>query len=440
MTDASGKNPFIISAANPAHKNLRKRGRAEARFKLFGFSAIFLSIAFLVFLLFTILSNGYSAFYQTRIRISVDISKYVDVKEAKKDISILNSEVSYRQVVIDSLKDIFPNAKGRDEFVQMISLVSRNAFITAQKQIVKEFKSRKRIKAKPIEVWLPASTNIDMYVKGRYSKKREELRAKISEIEQNFVQRLREEGRVGKFFNMDFFRFGDSREPEIAGILGSVVGSIFVMLVCMLLALPLGVAAATYLEEFAPKNKLTTIIEVSVNNLAAIPSIVYGLLGLAIFLNFFGMPRSSSVVGGLTLALLVLPVIIVATRNALASVPPSVRDAARGLGASKMQVVFHHVLPLATPGIMTGSILSMARALGETAPLILIGMVAFVRDIPQNFLDPATVLPVQVFIWSDLPETGFVEKTSAAIIILLLFLICANALAVYLRKRFEIKW
>ncbi|MDX1950252.1 MAG: phosphate ABC transporter permease PstA [Rickettsiales bacterium] len=437
MTDNKNSNPFVISKTSFFHRRLRKRNNSEKLFKFLGFASIAISVIFLAYLVLTIFSKGYTSFIQTKIRVSVNISEYVDIKEARKDNKILNA-INYRQIVFDSLKKQFPDAKSRLQVIQLYSLVSRNSFIQAQKQITRDFKRLKgNFKIKPFEVWVPASSNIDMFVKGVISG---EEGGKISEIEKSYVKKLREEGRIGKFFNTDFLRLGDSREPEMAGIMGSMVGSIFVIIVCMLIALPLGVASATYLEEFAPKNKFTSIIEVSVNNLAAIPSIVYGLLGLAIFLNFFGLPRSASLVGGFTLALLVLPVIIVTTRNALASVPPSVRDAARGLGASKMQVVFHHVLPLAMPGIMTGSILSMARALGETAPLLMIGMVAFVRDIPQNFLDPATALPVQVFIWSDLPEAGFVEKTSGAIIILLIFLILSNALAIFLRKKYEVKW
>ncbi len=437
MTDIKNSNPFVISKTSFFHKRLRKRNYSEKLFKFLGVASISISVIFLAYLLLTIFAKGYTSFIQTKIKISVNISEYVDIKEARRDDNLIKT-LNYRKIVQDSLRKIFPEAKSRAEVIQLFSIVSRNSYIHAQKQITKDFKRLKgNFKIRPFEIWLPASSNIDMFVKGNFP---DGENGKLSKIEVDYVNYLKSEGRIGKFFNSDFFKLGDSREPEMAGILGSMVGSIFVIIICMLLALPLGVASATYLEEFAPKNKFTNIIEVSVNNLAAIPSIVYGLLGLSIFLNFFGLPRSASLVGGFTLALLVLPVIIVTTRNALASVPPSVRDAARGLGASKMQVVFHHVLPLAMPGIMTGSILSMARALGETAPLLMIGMVAFVRDIPQNFLDPATALPVQVFIWSDLPEAGFVEKTSGAIIILLIFLILANALAIFLRKKYEVKW
>lgn len=251
---------------------------------------------------------------------------------------------------------------------------------------------------------------------------------------------LEEGGKVVSAFNTQFLFGSASREPEVAGVLGAVVGSFLTLVVTLAIAFPIGVAAAIYLEEFAPKNRLTTFIEVNINNLAAVPSIVYGLLGLAVFLNFFGMPRSAPVVGGIVLALMTLPIIIIASRAALRAVPPSIREGAYGVGASKVQAVFHHVLPLAMPGVMTGTILGMAHALGETAPLLMIGMVAFIVDVPHGFTDPATILPVQIYMWADFPEAGFTQKTSAAILVLLLFLVAMNAVAVILRKRFERRW
>ncbi|GBD49978.1 phosphate ABC transporter permease [Methylopila sp. Yamaguchi] len=251
---------------------------------------------------------------------------------------------------------------------------------------------------------------------------------------------MRAKGVVETGFNWGFLTSGDSREAEQAGILGALVGSIFTMAVTLVICLPIGVGAAIYLEEFAPKNRWTDIIEININNLAAVPSIVYGLLGLAVFLNFFGMPRSSAVVGGFVLALLVLPTIIIASRAALKAVPPSIREAALGVGASHQQAVFHHTLPLAMPGIMTGTIIGMAHALGETAPLLLIGMVAFIVDVPTSFTSATTALPVQIYLWSDLPEVAFQAKTSAAILVLLFFLFVMNGLAIVLRKRFERRW
>ena len=255
-----------------------------------------------------------------------------------------------------------------------------------------------------------------------------------------WLEKLRDTGLVENVFNWRFFTRGDSREPELAGLLGGLIGSALTMLVTLLICLPLGVGAAIYLEEFAPKNRFTDLIEVNINNLAAVPSIVFGLLGLAVFLNFFGMPRSAPLVGGLVLALLVLPTIIIASRAALKAVPPSIREAALGVGASHQQAVFHHVLPLAMPGILTGTIIGMAHALGESAPLLMIGMVAFIVDVPTGVTDAATVLPVQIFTWSDLPEPLFQAKTAAAIMVLLLFLFVMNGLAVVLRKTFERRW
>jgi phosphate transport system permease protein len=269
---------------------------------------------------------------------------------------------------------------------------------------------------------------------------RPESNRKASDLEVAFLEKLRTEGKVQKHFNTLFFTSGDSREPELAGILGSLIGSILMLTVTIILCVPVGVLAAVYLEEFAPKNWFTDIIEININNLAAVPSIVFGLLGLAVFLNFFGLPRSAPIVGGLVLGLLVLPTIIIAARAALKAVPPSIKEAALGVGASHQQAIFHHVLPLAMPGIMTGTIIGMAHALGETAPLLMIGMLAFVVDIPKGFTDSATALPAQIYIWSDLPEQAFQAKTAAAIIVLLTVLFVMNGLAIWLRKRFERRW
>jgi len=267
-----------------------------------------------------------------------------------------------------------------------------------------------------------------------------EANRKVTDQEVAFLERFRSLGAVESAFNWRFFTSGDSREPELAGIRGALVGSALTLLVTLVLCLPIGVAAAIYLEEFAPKNKITDLVEVNINNLAAVPSIVFGLLGLAVFLNFFGMPRSAPLVGGLVLALLVLPTIIIAGRAALRSVPPSIKEAALGVGASHQQAIFHHVLPLAMPGIMTGTIIGMAHALGETAPLLMIGMIAFIVDVPKAFTEAATVMPVQIYLWSDLPEQAFQQKTAAAIVVLLVFLFVMNGLAIWLRKRFERRW
>jgi phosphate transport system permease protein len=267
-----------------------------------------------------------------------------------------------------------------------------------------------------------------------------EANRRVGDREVAWLEHMRAKGLVENAFNWAFFTAGDSREPELAGIRGALFGSALTLLVTLVLCLPIGVAAAIYLEEFAPKNRLTEIIEVNINNLAAVPSIVFGLLGLAIFLNFMGLPRSAPLVGGLVLALLVMPTIIIAARAAIKAVPPSIKEAALGVGASKQQAIFHHVLPLAMPGVMTGTIIGMAHALGETAPLLMIGMVAFIVEVPKGITEAATVLPVQIYLWSDLPEIAFQAKTAAAIIVLLAFLFVMNGTAIYLRRRFERRW
>ena len=291
-----------------------------------------------------------------------------------------------------------------------------------------------------ITLWVPASADVDMLIKGHVSRDAAESGRRLSDTEIAWIDRLTGQGRIETLFNTRFFTGGDSREPELAGIWSAVVGSFLTMIVTLAVAFPLAVAAAVYLEEFAPRNLWTQIVEVNINNLAAVPSIVFGLLGLAVFLNFFGMPRSAPAAGGVVLAIMTLPTIIIAGRAALTGVPPSIREAAFGMGASPVQVVAHHVLPLAMPGILTGTIIGMARALGETAPLLMVGMVAFIVDTPTSFTDPATVLPVQVYLWADSPERAFVERTSAAIMVLLGFLVFMNALAVLLRHKFERRW
>jgi phosphate transport system permease protein len=290
------------------------------------------------------------------------------------------------------------------------------------------------------EVWLPADDDVDMLLKGKIDRTAPEDNRRLNNKQLAWLDTLAAQGRLEQQFNSTFFTSGDSREPELAGILGGVRGTMLTLAITLLLSFPIGVAAAIYLEEFAPQNRWTDLIEVNINNLAAVPSIIFGLLGLAVFINFFGLPRSTPIVGGLVLALMTLPTIIIAGRASLKSVPPSIREAALGIGASKMQTVMHHVLPLAMPGILSGTIIGMAQALGETAPLLMIGMVAFIADIPGAITDPAAALPVQIYLWADSPERGFTEKTSAAILVLLAFLMTMNSLAIYLRKRFEIKW
>ena len=291
-----------------------------------------------------------------------------------------------------------------------------------------------------LTLWVSASDDVDMVVKGTVPRDAPLDHRRLSDRQMDWLKKLEEGGRIETQFNWAFFTAGDSREPELAGIAVAALGSLFSVLVCLVLAFPLGVMTAIYLEEFAPRNRWTGFIEVNINNLAAVPSIDFGLLGLAVFLNIFNLPRSAPLVGGMVLALMTLPTIIIAGRAAIKAVPPSIREAALAIGASPVQTVFHHVLPLAMPGVLTGTIIGTARALAETAPLLMIGMVAFVADLPASVFDPATALPVQIFLWADIPERAFAERTAAAILVLLLFTCLMNLTAVLLRKKFEIRW
>ncbi|HSL61372.1 MAG TPA: phosphate ABC transporter permease PstA [Desulfotignum sp.] len=411
------------------NQGLGRRYRAEKRFRLYGMAAIALSLVFLTVLFVSITANGYTAFQQTFIKLDI----FLDPDEfSGQD---LNS-VNYQAMVRQSLSGMFPEVTARQERRQLFGMVSTGAVFQLQDFVRKNQNQIGSV----IQIWVPADDDVDMVIKGHIRRDLPEAERRVKDIQLSWIDRFQEQGRLEKRFNAIFFSAGDSREPELAGIRGAVTGSFFTLIITLLLSFPIGVATAVYLEEFAPKNRWTDIIEVNINNLAAVPSIVYGLLGLAVFLNFFGLPRSVPLVGGLVLTLMTLPTIIIASRAALKSVPPSIREAALGVGASKTQMVVHHVLPLALPGMLTGTIIGMAQALGETAPLLMIGMVAFIVDIPGGFTDPATVLPVQIFLWADSPERAFLERTSAAIMVLLAFLVTMNALAVFLRKKFERRW
>ncbi|MDX1529377.1 MAG: phosphate ABC transporter permease PstA, partial [Gammaproteobacteria bacterium] len=335
-----------------------------------------------------------------------------------------------------AVAEAFPGVSGRREKRALFSIISSGAGFELRERLM----ANRDLLGKTEKLWLPADDDIDMLMKGYIDRTVPESDRRVSDQQITWIEQLEQSGQIRKQFNTTFFTAGDSREPELAGIRGAITGSFYTLLITLILSFPIAVAAAIYLEEFAPKNRLTDIIEVNINNLAAVPSIVFGLLGLAVFINFFGLPRSAPLVGGLVLTLMTLPTIIIASRAALKSVPPSIREAALGMGASKTQMITHHVLPLAMPGMLTGTIIGMAQALGETAPLLMIGMVAFIVDVPGGPLDPATVLPVQIFLWADSPERAFVERTSAAIMVLLGFLIVMNALAVLLRRRFERRW
>ncbi|MBU0973650.1 MAG: phosphate ABC transporter permease PstA [Proteobacteria bacterium] len=411
------------------NRGLAGRYRAERRFKRFGLSAIILSLVFLAVLFISIFANGYTAFQQTFVQLDVFLDP---LKIDKEDLGAAN----YQGLVQGSLAKTFPDVKNRADKRKLYGMVSSGASFDLRRFVQK---NRHEI-GNTIRIWVPADDDVDMLVKGHILRDVPEVERRMDDTQIAWVDHFQHQSRIKKEFNMTFFTGGDSREPELAGIWGAVWGSFYTLLVTLCLSFPIGVATAIYLEEFAPTNRWTDVVEVNINNLAAVPSIVFGLLGLAVFLNFFGLPRSAPLVGGLVLTLMTLPTIIIAGRASLKSVPPSIREAALGIGASRTQMVVHHVLPLAMPGMLTGTIIGMAQALGETAPLLMIGMVAFIVDIPGGFTDPATVLPVQIFLWADSPERAFLEKTSAAIMVLLLFLVIMNGLAVVLRKKFERRW
>jgi phosphate transport system permease protein len=415
--------------------SLRKRYWAERRFRAYGIGAVLLGVLFVVFLFVTIFKNGIGAFQQTRVQLEVFYDPgLLDPAGTRKPADLAAAD--YQQLVRAALKAKFPDVDGRGPTRELTRLLSPGA----------QFELQERVQANPALVgqrqnlWLLASDAVDLLVKGQVDRTLPEAERPLSDQQLAWLDALQSAGALDKKFNSRFFSQGDSREPEKAGVWGAVMGSFYTLVLTLLLSFPIGVAAAIYLEEFAPTNRWTDLIEVNINNLAAVPSIVFGLLGLSIFIGVFGLPRSAPLVGALVLTLLTLPTIIIAARAALKSVPPSIREAALGMGASKIQTIAHHVLPLAMPGMLTGTIIGMARALGETAPLLMIGMVAFIVDVPRGFTDPATALPVQIFLWSDSPERGFVEKTSGAIIVLLGFLVVMNAAAVLLRNKFEKRW
>lgn len=417
------------------NRGLKKRYRSEFMFRFYGVVSILFAVVFLLVFFSSIISKGYSAFTQGELNMKIYLNEEVIDPDQLRD----EEEIRYAnfdKLVLDSLKTYFPEVSSRKERKELKSLVSSGTSLRLQSMVLKDYS----LIGQEIDIWVRLDSDIDMYLKGNIDVSLDESQRRISDNQVRWVQELQEQNLISQNFNSTLFTAGDSREPELAGVLGALVGSFFMLMITFIVAFPLGVAAAIYLEEFAPKNRFIDFVEVNINNLAAVPSIIYGLLGLAVFINFFGMPRSAPLVGGLVLALMTFPVIIIASRAALQSVPPSITDAALGVGASKIQTVFDHVFPLALPGMLTGSIIGMARALGESAPLLMIGMVAFVVDVPSSPLDSSAALPVQVYLWADAPERGFVERTSAAILVLLFFLLLMNSTAIWLRNKFETKW
>jgi phosphate transport system permease protein len=414
---------------------LKRRYRTERIFRGACMAAVGIAAAFLALLFYSVVRQGHTAFTQTHVLLEVYFDPEIIDPAGTRDPEDL-ARANYNQILRAELTRRFPDATGRQAMRELGGLVSIGAAFELQAMVEADpsLIGRRR------ELWLPADDDVDMFVKGYLSREGAEGERRLNDQQVAWIDALAADGALERRFNRRLLRNGDSREPELAGIRGAFMGSAYTLAVTLVLAFPLGVAAALYLEEFAPRNRWTDLIEVNINNLAAVPSIVFGLLGLAVFLNFFGLPRSAPLVGGLVLALMTLPRIIIPARAAIQAVPPSIEEAAYGLGASPMQVMFHHVLPLALPGILTGTIIGMAQALGESAPLLMIGMVAFIVDVPSGVFDPATVLPVQIYLWADSPERAFVERTSAAIIVLLVFLVLMNFTAVVLRRRAERRW
>ena len=415
--------------------SLKKRKRQESRFKIYGLLGITTAVTFLCIILSSIFMEGKKAFLSTYIKLEVYFDPdiiYTDNDQKEEDIKFAN----FQKIIKNSLNSFFPEISDKGELRKLSNFISSSEEENLMKLVLKN----KQLVGQKITLWLLASSKIDVINKNPDMELIAEEDRLISDLELNWLNEIRSANNIKSNFNKNFFVKADSTEPEQAGIWGSLVGSFFTLFVTLILSFPIAVAAGVFLEELAPKNKFTDFIEVNINNLAAVPSIIFGLLGLAIFLNVMHLPRSAPIVGGMVLALMTLPTIIIATRASLKAVPPSIREAAIGLGATKFQTVTHHVLPLSLPGILTGTIIGMSQALGESAPLLMIGMVAFIVDVPGSFLDSSTVLPVQIYLWKSTAARGFVELTAAGVMVLLSFLILMNGIAVYIRQKFEKKW
>jgi phosphate transport system permease protein len=438
MTDVSFDTMPVAAAPARRDIGLKARYRAERRFRIYGVLAISVGLIFLAIMLASIVLKGHTAFWQTTVTLPISFDeKVIDPQgERATDPNVL-IKANYPKLAENALvAKLGINADDKAAVRKLKGFLSDGARVQLRDIVV----SDPSVIGTTRDVEVLVSANMDSAFKGQIDLSVDQARRKVSDQQVAWMNQLKAEGVMAEHFNSGLFTFGASSRPETSGMGVAIIGSFYMMAIVLLLALPIGVAASIYLEEFAKKNRFTDLIEVNINNLAAVPSIVFGLLGLAVFVNFLGMPRSASIVGGLVLTLMTLPTIIIATRAALAAVPPSIRSAALGLGASRMQMVFHHILPLAAPGILTGTIIGLARALGETAPLLLIGMVAFVADYPTTPFDPATALPVQIYMWANEAERAFVERMSGAIIILLIFLMAMNITAIVLRRRFERRW
>lgn len=423
-------SPAPFDWSSPSADALRKkRYAAETRLKWYGAASILVAIGLLGILLTSLFVTGYQAFVQTHVAIEVT----VDPELVSADDP---AGGNYRAVIQNAVQTLFPEAQTTAELRQAAGIVTNGAPTILRNRVLAD----PGLVGRTFTLEVPTSDPYDQLHKGVIDRELPENRRRLSDDQIALFETLEERGLVRSRANWGLLFNADSRFPELAGLAGAITGSFYALLVCFLISFPMGIAAAIYLEEFAPKNRWTDLVEVNINNLAAVPSIVFGLLGLAVFIQLFGLPRSAPLVGGMVLSLMTLPTIIIVTRVALKSIPPSIREAALGIGASKHEVILHHVLPLAVPGILTGTIIGLAQALGETAPLLLIGMNAFLTSPPGGIMEPSTALPTQIFIWADSPERGFVARTSAAILVLLGFLITMNAIAIYLRARLERRW
>ena len=401
---------------------------------MYGVFAVSLALGAVIFLLFTIFSTGYSAFWRTEFQVEIQFNgDYLGITQesSEQEVREANFLGLFRKNLAEQNNDV-----PRRELRKLFAMFSESAADDLREMVI----TNRSILGTTQKLKVLASSSVDMIVKGQAPREIEEKRRVLNDFQIGLLDRWTAEGRRSSSFNHRFFTNGDSRSPELAGLGGAIAGSFWTLMVCLILSFPMGVAAAIYLEEYAPKNRLTEIIEVNINNLAAVPSIIFGLLGLAVILNFFGLPRSTPLVGGIVLSLMTLPTIIIACRASLKAVPPSIREGALAMGASKMQTILHHVLPLAMPGTLTGTIIGLAQALGETAPLLMIGMFAFVVDIPAGPLESATALPVQVYLWAESSERGYVELTAAGIMMILIFMALMNSFAIILRKKFERRW
>jgi phosphate transport system permease protein len=428
VSDTIATVPAINWQSEDMKTRRKRRYAADRRLQIYGMIAIVFALGFLAILVTSLIYTGHKAFTQTVATIEIDLST------ANIDRQNL-ADADWRGIVRGALRAQIPDLSRSDERKYFEMFTSSGQFLV--RDAVTADPSRLDGKS---SFAIPLADPFDQLAKGQVSRDTPENQRRVSDKQIGMFDKLSAAGVVSQPFNWGLFFNADSRFPELAGLAGAISGSFWSLLVCFVISFPVGIAAAIYLEEFAPKNRLTDIIEVNINNLAAVPSVVFGLLGLAVFLGWFGMPRSAPVVGGLVLSLMTLPTIIIVTRVSLKSVPSSIREAALGVGASKHEAIFHHILPLAMPTIMTGAIISLARALGESAPLLLIGMNAFITSPPDGIFEASTALPTQIFMWADSPERGFVARTSAAILVLLGFLVLMNGIAIFLRQRFERRW